>query len=131
MIFESIITYLIQNLIIPLLPIFIFGNLLNMSYSGQVVTIMNVFLENNWCNFRASCFLVSASIYNCRNIAKKNPFTMLKLMLPAYFTALGTQSSSGYNSCNNCASKENWCSLMKLPISLCRCVQQFTYLVRC
>ena len=43
--FESIITYLIQNLIIPLLPIFIFGIFLIMSYSGQVVTIMNVFLN--------------------------------------------------------------------------------------
>ena len=43
--FEEIVTYLIQHLIIPLLPIFIFGIFLNMSYSGQVVTIMNVFVK--------------------------------------------------------------------------------------
>ena len=92
--FESIITYLIQNLIIPLLPIFIFGIFLNMSYSGQVVTIMNVFLKIIGVIFVLHVFLLVLQFTIAGIIAKKNPFTMLKLMLPAYFTALGTQSSA-------------------------------------
>ncbi|WP_312355650.1 dicarboxylate/amino acid:cation symporter [Empedobacter sp.] len=92
--FEEIITYLIQNLIIPLLPIFIFGIFLNMSYSGQVVTIMNVFLKIIGVIFVLHVFLLVLQFTIAGIIAKKNPFTMLKLMLPAYFTALGTQSSA-------------------------------------
>ena len=85
--FEEIITYLIQNLIIPLLPIFIFGIFLNMSYSGQVVTIIGVI-------FVLHVFLLVLQFTIAGIIAKKNPFSMMKLMLPAYFTALGTQSSA-------------------------------------
>ena len=92
--FEEIITYLIQNLIIPLLPIFIFGIFLNMSYSGQVVTIMNVFLKIIGVIFVLHVFLLVLQFTIAGIIAKKNPFSMLKLMLPAYFTALGTQSSA-------------------------------------
>lgn len=92
--FEEIITYLIQNLIIPLLPIFIFGIFLNMSYSGQVVTIMNVFLKIIGVIFVLHVFLLVLQFTIAGIITKKNPFTMMKLMLPAYFTALGTQSSA-------------------------------------
>ena len=92
--FEEIITYLIQHLIIPLLPIFIFGIFLNMSYSGQVVTIMNVFLKIIGVIFVLHVILLIIQFTIAGTVAKKNPFKMLKLMLPAYFTALGTQSSA-------------------------------------
>lgn len=92
--FEEIITYLIQNLIIPLLPIFIFGIFLNMSYSGQVVTILNVFLKIIGVIFILHVLLLTIQFTIAGAIAKKNPIKMLKLMLPAYFTALGTQSSA-------------------------------------
>ncbi len=92
--FEEIITYLIQHLIIPLLPIFIFGIFLNMSYSGQVVTIMNVFLKIIGVIFVLHVILLIIQFTIAGIVAKKNPFKMLKLMLPAYFTALGTQSSA-------------------------------------
>lgn len=92
--FEEIITYLIQNLIIPLLPIFIFGIFLNMSYSGQVVTILNVFLKIIGVIFILHVLLLTIQFTIAGVISKKNPLKMLKLMLPAYFTALGTQSSA-------------------------------------
>lgn len=92
--FEEIITYLIQNLIIPLLPIFIFGIFLNMSYSGQVVTILNVFLKIIGVIFILHVLLLAIQFVIAGTVAKKNPLKMIKLMLPAYFTALGTQSSA-------------------------------------
>ena len=92
--FEEIVTYLIQHLIIPLLPIFIFGIFLNMSYSGQVVTIMNVFVKIIGVIFILHVLLLVTQFTIAGIVAKKNPFTMLKLMMPAYFTALGTQSSA-------------------------------------
>jgi len=92
--FEEIVTYLIQHFIIPLLPIFIFGIFLNMTYSGQVVTILNVFLKIIGVIFVLHVLLLLIQFTLAGIIAKKNPFTMLKMMLPAYFTALGTQSSA-------------------------------------
>lgn len=92
--FETIITNLIQQLIIPLLPIFIFGIFLSMSYSGQVFTILNVFIKIIGVIFIMHVFLLVLQFCVAGIIAKKNPLMMLKTMLPAYFTALGTQSSA-------------------------------------
>lgn len=92
--FEFIITYLIQSLIIPLLPIFIFGIFLNMSHSGQVVVVLNVFIKIIGVIFILHVLLLLIQFSIAGVIAKKNPLKLLKLMLPAYFTALGTQSSA-------------------------------------
>lgn len=92
--FESIITFLIQTVIIPLLPIFIFGIFLNMTYSGQVMVILNVFLKIIVVIFVLHAVLLLIQFIVAGIIAKKNPITLLKNMLPAYFTALGTQSSA-------------------------------------
>lgn len=92
--FESIITFLIQAVIIPLLPLFIFGIFLNMTYSGQVMVILNVFLKIIGVIFILHVVLLLIQFIIAGTIAKKNPITLLKNMLPAYFTALGTQSSA-------------------------------------
>lgn len=92
--FEEIITYLIQSVIIPLLPLFIFGIFMNMTYSGQVMVILNVFLKIIGIIFVLHVALLSIQFIIAGTIAKKNPLKMIKLMLPAYFTALGTQSSA-------------------------------------
>lgn len=92
--FEFIITYLIQSLIIPLLPIFIFGIFLNMSHSGQVVVVLNVFIKIIGVIFILHVLLLLIQFSIAGALSKKNPLKLLKLMLPAYFTALGTQSSA-------------------------------------
>src|SRR5690606_3491968 len=40
--FEKIVTFLIEKLIIPLLPLFIFGIFLDMTYSGKIETIFRL-----------------------------------------------------------------------------------------
>jgi len=92
--FEQIVTYLIQSVIIPLLPLFIFGIFMNMTYSGQVMVILNVFLKIIGVIFALHVILLVTQFIIAGLISKKNPIRMLKLMLPAYFTALGTQSSA-------------------------------------
>ena len=92
--FEEIITFLIQSVIIPLLPLFIFGIFLNMSYSGQVMVILNVFLKIIGVIFILHVALLLIQFVIAGIVAKKNPIVLLKNMLPAYFTALGTQSSA-------------------------------------
>ena len=43
--FKEIINKVIAGVIIPLLPIYIFGIFLNMTHSGQVADVMGVFLK--------------------------------------------------------------------------------------
>lgn len=92
--FEAIITYLIQSVIIPLLPFFIFGIFLNMTYSGQVMVILNVFLKIIGVIFVLHVLLLFIQFTIAGAVSKKNPLYLIKNMLPAYFTALGTQSSA-------------------------------------
>lgn len=92
--FQRIIEKLITYVIIPLLPIHILGIFMNMTYGGQVQSILSVF---------AKVFIMIIALhitmlllqYTTAGIASgKNPLRLIRTMLPAYFTALGTQSSA-------------------------------------
>lgn len=92
--FEKIINMIIEKVIIPFLPIFIFGIFLNMTHSGQAFVILNVFAKIIVVIFILHIVILLIQFIVAGLIAGKNPITSLKLMLPAYFTALGTQSSA-------------------------------------
>jgi len=92
--FKEIITLLIKSVIIPLLPIHIFGIFLNMTVSGQVMTVIAMFLKVIIVIFILHVLLLVIQFCVAGSIAGKNPFRLLKNMLPAYATALGTQSSA-------------------------------------
>lgn len=92
--FGEIIMKIIEKLIIPFLPLFIFGIFLNMTYSGQVFVILKTFVKIIGVIFVLHIFLLFLQYAIAGIIAKRNPFKMMKTMLPAYFTALGTQSSA-------------------------------------
>ena len=92
--FESIITFIIEKVIIPLLPLFIFGIFLEMTYSGKVMMILNVFIKIIGVIFALHILLLLIQYIIAGTISKKNPFKLLVTMMPAYFTALGTQSSA-------------------------------------
>ncbi|WP_342528406.1 dicarboxylate/amino acid:cation symporter [Chryseomicrobium sp. FSL W7-1435] len=92
--FQRIIEKLITYVIIPLLPLHILGIFMNMTYGGQVQSILSVF---------AKVFIMIIALhltmlllqYTIAGISSgKNPLHLLRTMLPAYFTALGTQSSA-------------------------------------
>lgn len=92
--FENIIKFLIEKIIIPLLPIFIFGIFMDMAYSGKVVLIIDLFIKIIGVIFAMHVILLLLQFFIAGTISKKNPFTLLGKMMPAYFTALGTQSSA-------------------------------------
>jgi Na+/H+-dicarboxylate symporter len=92
--FRGIIEMLIEKIIIPLLPFHIFGIFANMTHGGQVGSIISVFAKV-FIMIIALHFLFLLLQYTAAGAAaRKNPFYLLKSMLPAYFTALGTQSSA-------------------------------------
>ena len=92
--FRDIITKLISSVIVPLLPLHIFGVFLNISSSGQVVNVMSMFIKVIIVVFVLHILILLIYFTIGGIIGKKNPLKMLKTMLPAYATALGTQSSA-------------------------------------
>lgn len=92
--FQTIIEKLLTYVIIPLLPVHIVGVFANMTLAGQVGQILSVFgkvfvmvIILHWIMLLIQYTIAGAA-------SGRNPFTMLKGMLPAYFTAIGTQSSA-------------------------------------
>ena len=92
--FESIIVKTIKAAIIPLLPLYIFGIFLNMTYVGQVFGILTVFIKIIGIIFLIHIGILMLQFCIAGGFAKKNPLKLLWTMMPAYFTALGTQSSA-------------------------------------
>ncbi|WP_227396497.1 dicarboxylate/amino acid:cation symporter [Jeotgalibacillus aurantiacus] len=92
--FRTIIQKLIEKIIIPLLPFHIFGIFANMTQGGQVSAIINVFLLVFAMIIVLHLLYLVIQYSVAGSLHGKNPFGMLKKMMPAYFTALGTQSSA-------------------------------------
>ncbi|MBM6614669.1 dicarboxylate/amino acid:cation symporter [Desemzia sp. RIT804] len=92
--FSAIITRILNSFIIPGLPIYIFGNFVNLSYTGSIQSILTVF----WRVFLIVLALqllgvivlfIIAGIYR-----KEKPWQFIKNQIPGYITAVGTQSSA-------------------------------------
>ena len=92
--FKDIINIVISSIIIPLLPLYIFGIFLNMTTSGQVAGIMGVFVKIIIVIFVMTVILLFLQFSIAGSVGKTNPFRLFRNMLPAYMTALGTQSSA-------------------------------------
>ena len=92
--FQEIIVRMISAVILPLLPLYIFGIFLNMTHSGQVYSILMVFIKIIGVIFVLHIFLLVFQYSIAALFVHRNPFKFLSKMLPAYFTALGTQSSA-------------------------------------
>lgn len=92
--FGEIITIIIEKVIIPLLPLHIFGIFLNMTVSGQAMSIISLFLKVVIVIIILHVLLLLIQFSVAGIIAKRNPLKLLITMLPAYATALGTQSSA-------------------------------------
>lgn len=92
--FKDIVAKAIQAIIIPLLPFHIAGLFMNMTQAGEVAFILQVFVKV-FAVILVMHFVVILCQYAIAGaVNKRNPLAMLRTMLPAYLTALGTQSSA-------------------------------------
>ena len=91
---KAIIVGVIERVIIPLLPVYIFGIFLNMTFSGDVMRMMTVFAKIIVVIFALHIFVLIYQYIIAGVIVRKNPFRLLANMFPAYLTALGTSSSA-------------------------------------
>lgn len=92
--FRDIITMVISGVIIPLLPIYIFGIFVSMVANGQVAAVLAAFAKIIGIIFVLHICLLILQYCVAAMFVRRNPFKLLITMLPAYFTALGTQSSA-------------------------------------
>ncbi|MDD2490996.1 MAG: dicarboxylate/amino acid:cation symporter [Bacteroidales bacterium] len=92
--FRDLVTAIIVKAIIPLLPLYIFGIFLKIASEGQAIMIMSLFFKVIIVIFIMHVLLLLVQFGIAGLIAKKNPIKSLLNMLPAYMTALGTQSSA-------------------------------------
>ena len=92
--FKRIIERVIARVILPLLPFYIFGIFLSITQSGQVASVLGVFVKLIVVIFVLTLLLLLFQFSVAGLAARRNPLTMLRMMLPAYVTALGTQSSA-------------------------------------
>ncbi|MFR1808684.1 MAG: dicarboxylate/amino acid:cation symporter [Pygmaiobacter massiliensis] len=92
--FQDIISKLISGIIIPLLPFHVFGIFANMTFAGEVYKIMSVFAKVFVVIIALHCVMLLLQYTLAGTLSKQNPLKLLKNMLPAYTTAIGTQSSA-------------------------------------
>ena len=92
--FKEIVVKTIEVVILPLLPVYIFGIFLGMTHTGQVFQVVKVFLSIIIVIFLMHIFLLLLQYCIAGVVTRRNPLRLLGRMVPAYFTALGTSSSA-------------------------------------
>lgn len=92
--FKHIISGTISKVIIPLLPLYILGIFLNMTFMGEAYRILAVFAQIIIVILVLHVVILLYEFVIAGGLSHKNPLRLLLNMLPAYFTALGTCSSA-------------------------------------
>lgn len=118
---QNILHLLLKNIVIPILPLYILAIFVNFSASGIIVNTFTsyigvlalaIILQMTWLLI---LYIVAGLI------SKKNPFTLISNMLPAYVTAFGTMSSVSTIPVSIRASKKNQVheSVVNVTVPLC------------
>ena len=92
--FREIISKTISTTIIPLLPLYIFGIFVGMTFTGEAYHILAVFAKIICVIFVLHIIILVYEFLIAGGFSRRNPLKLLINMLPAYFTALGTSSSA-------------------------------------
>ena len=92
--FSTIIDKVIHKAIIPLLPLFICGTFVDMTKSGRTFVILGILWKVFLVVIIMHLVIITIQFVVAGAISKKNPFVLIKNQIPAYTTAIGTQSSA-------------------------------------
>ena len=92
--FQKIVSGVISGIIIPMLPIYVCGVFADMAFAGTVFSVLGVFIKVFAVVIVLQLCMILVQYLLAGTYAGKNPFSLIKNMLPAYATAIGTQSSA-------------------------------------
>lgn len=92
--FSNIIDKVLHKAIIPLLPLFICGTFVDMTKSGRTFVILGILWKVFVVVIIMHLIIITIQFTVAGAVSKKNPFVLIKNQIPAYTTAIGTQSSA-------------------------------------
>ncbi len=92
--FAAIVNKVIGSIIIPLLPFHVYGIFAKLTYTGSMMKMLSSFIAVFGVIIVLHWVILIIQYTIAGSVAKKNPFGLIKNMLPAYATAIGTQSSA-------------------------------------
>ena len=90
----GIVKLTIEKAVIPLLPVYIFSMILEMSAAGKVGALMGAFVKVIGTGVALSVLFLIVEYSLAGLVARKNPFKCLWNMLPAYLTGFSISSSA-------------------------------------
>ncbi|WP_315081934.1 dicarboxylate/amino acid:cation symporter [uncultured Clostridium sp.] len=119
--FSSIVSMIISKILIPLVPLYIAAIFAKLSLSGEIFTTIKSFATIYLILFILQFAYLLCQYSIAGGLKKENPFKLLKNMIPAYLTAVGTQSSAATIPVTLSCTKENNVSeeVADLVIPLC------------
>lgn len=92
--FNDIVLAIVNKVVVPVLPFYIFTTFAGLSYEGVILTELPVFLKIIIIVIIGH-YIWMALLYALGGLfSKRNPLGVVKHYLPAYLTALGTMSSA-------------------------------------
>ncbi|AIY79860.1 dicarboxylate/amino acid:cation symporter [Clostridium botulinum] len=119
--FSSIVSMIISKVLIPLVPLYIAAIFSKLSLSGEIFTTIKSFATIYLILFILQLAYLLCQYSIAGGLKKENPFKLLKNMIPAYLTAVGTQSSAATIPVTLSCTKENNVSeeVADLVVPLC------------
>ena len=119
--FSGIVDAVLNNVIVPLLPLFICGTFVDMTYSGKTFTILSILWKVFLTVIIMHLIFIVLQFLVAGSISGKNPFKLIKNQIPGYTTALGTQSSAATIPVNlKCAEADGVCEeIRNFVVPLC------------
>ncbi len=91
---QEVIIIVLDRFIIPLLPLYVFSNFMNLSYSGSIVQIFSLFAPVYILILLMHFGYLFVMYFVGSRFSKISFGNIIKNVLPAYLTAFGTQSSA-------------------------------------
>ncbi|SCK04204.1 Aerobic C4-dicarboxylate transport protein [uncultured Clostridium sp.] len=92
--FNKIVLMIVTKILIPIVPIYIGCVFAKLSYSGEIFNTLKSFGIVYLILFLLQLVYIVIQYCIAGAIKKENPLKLIKNMIPAYITAVGTQSSA-------------------------------------
>ena len=92
--FNIVVCDIVSKLLIPVVPIYIGAIFSKLSFTGEIFSTIKSFTIVYVILFSLQFIYILIQYSIASSLKKENPFSLIKNMIPAYLTAVGTQSSS-------------------------------------
>lgn len=91
---RNVIMHVLNRLVIPLLPLYIFGVFLKITVAGEMKMLTDVYLKVILVMLALLAAVLLLQYIIAGVVSRRNPFSLLSKMFPALLTALASSSSA-------------------------------------